>query len=407
MTATTTTGAAFVPDDRLAKRNAWVLAIAQALAGANGLAVVGTVSIAASSFGYKEWATLPVTFFVIGLWVGTLPFGAIARHYGRRVTYLIGAGFGVLAGLILMVATYKASLILLCLGSASAGAYGAAYHSYRFAAADTASDAFKPKAISWVMAGGVMAGFFGPQLVILTKDLGAPYLFAASYLAQSVVAVIAAIVLWFLRIPVPPPASVQVEQGRPLPEIFSQPRLIVAVVCGVVSYSMMNLVMTSAPLAMVDCGHSITDATLGLQWHVIAMYGPSFFTGSLIVRFGVAKIMGLGLAILGAGAVIGWSGITVAHFWTALVLLGLGWNFAFVGATTLVTTCHRPNERNKVQAVNDFLIFGSMALGSFSSGKLLANYGWATVNEVVIPLVAVAGALLLWQALSRRLEGAV
>jgi predicted MFS family arabinose efflux permease len=406
MTATTTTGPAFVPDDRLAKRNAWVLAIAQALAGANGLAVVGTVSIAASSFGYKELATLPVTFFVIGLWVGTLPFGAIARHYGRRVTYLIGTGFGALAGLILMLATYKASLVLLCLGAASAGAYGAAYHSYRFAAADTASDAFKPKAISWVMAGGVMAGVFGPQLVILTKDIGAPYLFAASYLAQSAVAVIAAIVLCFLRIPVPPPAAAQVEQGRPLPEIFRQPRLIVAVVCGVVSYSMMNLVMTSAPLAMVDCGHSITDATLGLQWHVIAMYGPSFFTGSLILRFGVGKIMGIGLAVLAAGAVVGWSGLTVAHFWTALILLGLGWNFAFVGATTLVTACHRPNERNKVQAVNDFLVFGSMALGSFLSGKLLANYGWATVNEVVIPLVAVAGALLLWQALSRRLEAA-
>src|SRR5262249_32321138 len=177
---------------------------------------------------------------------------------------------------------------------------------------------------------------------------------------------------------------------------------IIAVMCGVAAYAMMNLVMTSAPLAMVDCGHSVTDATLGLQWHMLAMFGPSFFTGSLIQRFGVNRIVLTGLALILLSALTGMAGITVAHFWTALILLGLGWNFAFIGATTMVTKCHRLEERNKVQAFNDFLIFGSMAIGSFASGKLLATLGWIVVNEVVIPPVMAAAALLFWLALRER-----
>lgn len=395
------TAAVLIPDDRLARRNALVLGLAQALAGANGMAIIGTVALLAATFVDKSYVTIPVTCFVMGTWIGTLPFGALARRYGRRPAYLLGASFGTASGLLLALASWKGSMILLCIGAASAGLYAAAYQSYRFAAADTASEAFKPKAISWVMAGGVFAGLFGPQLIILTKDLGAPYMFLVSYLAQAGVALAAAIILLFLRIPRPPRAA-DTTDARKLTEIFAQPRLIVAVVCGVVSYSMMNLVMTSAPIAMVDCGHSVTDATLGLQWHVIAMFGPSFFTGSLIVRFGLERVIAAGLALLGLSAVVGWTGLTVWHFWVALALLGLGWNFSFVGATTMVTQCHRPSERNKVQAVNDFLIFGSMAIGSFASGKLLASFGWEAVNEVVFPLVAVAGALLLWQALARR-----
>jgi MFS family permease len=195
-------------------------------------------------------------------------------------------------------------------------------------------------------------------------------------------------------------------EGRPLVEIFRQPRLVVAVVCGVASYSMMNLVMTSAPVAMLDCNHSITDATLGLQWHVIGMFAPSFFTGALIGRFGTDRIAGCGLAIIALGALIALSGVALWNFWTALVLLGVGWNLAFVGGTALVTQCHRPNERNKVQAVNDFLVFGSMAIGSFSSGQLLASYGWNMVAEVVFPVVVAAGVLLIAVNLRSRPEPA-
>jgi predicted MFS family arabinose efflux permease len=207
-------------------------------------------------------------------------------------------------------------------------------------------------------------------------------------------------VLMFVK--VPPVAAARVEHSRPLSEIARTPRFVVAVACGVASFAMMNMVMTSAPLAMVGCGHSVTDATLGIQWHVLAMYAPSFVTGSLIARFGVARITGIGLFLIGAAAATSIAGITVAHFWTGLVLLGLGWNLSFIGATTMVTQSHRPQERNKVQAFNDFLIFGSMAAGSFSSGQLLASVGWAALNVVVFPGIILAGALLLWISLRKR-----
>jgi predicted MFS family arabinose efflux permease len=213
-------------------------------------------------------------------------------------------------------------------------------------------------------------------------------------------AVIAAGVLQFVSIPTPPAAHLA-GNGRPLGEIARQPRFMVAVVCGVASYAMMNLVMTSAPLAMVMCNHSVTDATLGLQWHVVAMFLPSLITGSLIGRFGVERIVVLGLGLIVVAALIGIAGISLWHFWGGLILLGVGWNFAFVGATAMVTECHRPNERNKVQSLNDFLVFGSMAVGSFSSGAVLATFGWAAVNQVAIPLVLVAAALLLWHLMGR------
>jgi cyanate permease len=252
------------------------------------------------------------------------------------------------------------------------------------------------------LAGGVFAAVIGPQLVIFTKDLLSPHMFAASYLGQSACALIAAGVLMFVKIP-PLPAT-RVENPRPLAAIVRTPRFIVAVACGMASYAMMNMVMTSAPLAMIGCGHSVTDATLGIQWHVLAMYAPSFVTGSLISRFGVERITGIGLGLIALTAVVGLAGITVAHFWSALVLLGVGWNLAFIGATTMVTQCHRPHERNKVQAFNDFLIFGSMAVASFSSGQLLEYLGWQAINEVIFPTVLVAGAMLVWLALRKRAQ---
>jgi predicted MFS family arabinose efflux permease len=388
--------------DRLAKRNALVLAVTQALAGGNNSVLVATAGIVGIMLAPdKGLATLPISFLALGTWAGTLPVGVLARRLGRRTALQIGTVSGVLTGLICCVAVLQGSFLLFNIGAVFSGFYASAHQSYRFAAADTASEAFRPKAISWVLLGGVLAGIVGPQLVIATKELWPPYLFAATYIGQSALAVIAACVLMFLSIPKPPPRS-EVGDGRPLAEIAKEPRFIVAVVCGVASFSMMNLVMTSAPLAMVMCNHSVTDATLGLQWHVLGMYVPSFITGTLIARYGVERITALGLAIIIVAAVIGIAGISLWHFWSALALLGVGWNFAFIGATTMVTACHRPNERNKVQAFNDFLVFGSMAIGSFSSGMLLANFGWATVNEVVFPVVLAAGALLAWGALRNR-----
>jgi predicted MFS family arabinose efflux permease len=388
--------------DRLARRNALVLAIAQALAGGNSTVMVATAGIVGTMLApEKSLATLAISIYVLGMWMGTLPLGALARRLGRRNALQIGTACGVLTGLICCLAVLQGSFLLFNVGAVFSGFYASAHQSYRFAAADTASEAFRPKAISWVLFGGVVAGVVGAQLVIATQDLWPPYLFAATYLGQSALALISAGVLMFLNIPKPPPRS-SAGEGRSLAESAKQPRFVVAVACGVAAYSMMNLMMTSAPLAMVMCNHSVTDATLGLQWHVLGMYAPSFATGALISRFGLQRITGAGLALIIVAALIGIAGISLWHFWIALALLGVGWNFAFIGATTMVTHCHRPNERNKVQAFNDFLVFGSMALGSFASGAVLVSFGWSAVNEIVFPVALAATALLIWGALRGR-----
>ena len=392
--------------DRLARRNALVLAVTQALAGGNSTVLVATAGIVGTTLAPdKSLATRPISIYVLGMWMGTLPLGALARRLGRRDALQIGTVCGVLTGLICCVAVLQGSFLLLNVGAVFSGLYASAHQSYRFAAADTASEAFRPKAISWVLFGGVVAGVVGPQLVIVTQDLWPPYLFAATYIGQAALALISAGVLMFMNIPKPPARSAAGD-GRPLGEIAKQPRFVVAVACGVATYSMMNLVMTSAPLAMVMCNHSVTDATLGLQWHVLGMYAPSFATGALMSRFGLERITGAGLALIIVSAVIGIAGISLWHFWIALALLGVGWNFAFIGATTMVTHCHRPNERNKVQAFNDFLVFGSMAIGSFSSGALLVSFGWSMVNGVVFPVALAATALLVWGVLRGRRQAA-
>ncbi len=389
-------------DDRLAARNALVLAAAQALAGGNTAVIVATGGIAGSILAPDPMlATLPITFMVIGMWIGTLPVGMLAKAYGRRVALQVGSVFGAVSGVISCTAMLSGSFPLLLLGTLCGGLYAAAQQSYRFAAADTASVHFRAKAVSWVLAGGILAAVIGPQLVILTKDAWPAYLFAATYLAQSACAIVAAALLTLLRIP--RPAAVRTfADGRPLGEIIRRPRFLVAAGCGLASYAMMNLMMTSAPLAMVMCHHSVGDAALGIQWHAIGMYAPSFFTGGLILRFGLRAVMATGLALIVAAASVGFLGTEVWNFWVSLVLLGVGWNFGFIGATTLVTECHGPRERNKVQAFNDFLIFGSMAVASFSSGVLLTRYGWTAVTALVFPVVIAAALLLAWGTFARR-----
>lgn len=390
-----------VSDDALARRNAIVLAMAQALAGGNNTVIVSTASIIGAMLAPdKGLATVPVTSMVMGMWLGTLPVGALSRRYGRRTALQTGSVFGVISGLISFSAVMIGSFWLLVLGTFCGGLYAAAHQSYRFAAADTASEAYRARVVSMVLAGGIFAAVIGPQLVILTKDMLPPYLFAGTYLGQSVCALLAAIVLHFVRIP--PPRAVRPGESRPLGKIVRKPGFIVAAACGMASYALMNMLMTSAPLAMVGCGHDVTDAALGIQWHVLGMYAPSFFTGRLIARFGAERITAIGLLLIAVSAVIGMSGLTVLHFWIALALLGAGWNLSFIGATTMVTRCYSPAERNKVQAFNDFLVFGSMAVSSFSSGQMLVLLGWEAINGVVFPALAVVGAMLIWLMVSRR-----
>jgi predicted MFS family arabinose efflux permease len=395
--SSTATSIDFPQSDRLARRNVLVLASAQALAGSTSTIFVATGGIVGAILAPdKSLATVPITVMVLGMWLGTLPVGALAKIYGRRFALQAGSVVGIFGGLISSWAVMQGSFALFLLGSFFAGIYGASYQSYRFAAADTASERFRPKAVSWVMAGGIVSAVVGPQLIIFTKDLWALYLFAATYLGQAALAFAGACVLAFVKIP-RPAKSKDKSGGRPLVQIALTPRFIIAALCGAVSYGIMNLVMTSAPLAMLACNHSVTEATLGLQWHVLAMFVPSFFTGSLILRFGVERIVIFGLALLFTSAMVGIAGISLAHFWGMLVLLGVGWNFAFVGATTMVTQTHTRDECNKVQAFNDFLVFGSMAIGSFSSGLLLAGYGWQAVNEVVLPVVILVAGLVIWR----------
>jgi MFS family permease len=398
-----------IPDvaaDARARANVKRLAVAQALGGANTSVIFATGSIVGSMLAPSiSLATLPLSVHVVGLAFGTLPTGMIARTYGRRVAFMIGSGAGALCGVLAAIALVYGSFALFCCATFFGGIYASVTQSYRFAAADGASPAYRPKAVSWVMAGGVFAGVLGPQLVQWTMNIWQSYLFAFSFLAQAVVALIAMGLL--STVDAPKPATADLHGGRPLREIIRQPRFIAAAICGTVAYAMMNLVMTSAPLAMKICGLTISDSNFGIQWHVVAMYGPSFFTGALITRFGASTIVAAGLALEAVAAIVGLSGITAMHFWICLIVLGLGWNFSFVGASALVLETHWPQERNKVQAFNDFLIFGIVAIGSFSSGQLLADYGWSTVNMVVFPPVLLGLIALVMASFVRQRERAV
>jgi MFS family permease len=294
--------------DARARANVARLAAAQALTGANAAVIFATGAIVGASLAPDvSLATVPISMYVLGLAGGTLPNGAISRAYGRRVAFIIGTGCGVLTGLLGAFAILHGSFALFCCATFLGGLYGAVSQSYRFAAADGASAEFRPKAVSWVMAGGVFAGVLGPQLVQWTMDVWPPYLFAFSFVMQALVALIAMATLAGVDAPRPAPSDLHL--GRPLLEIARQPRFIAAALCGVIAYPTMNLVMTSAPLAMQMCGLSVSDSNFGIQWHIVAMYGPSFFTGSLIARFGAPAVVAAGLLLEAAGAAVGLSGI--------------------------------------------------------------------------------------------------
>jgi MFS family permease len=388
-------------DDARARANMARLAAAQALTGANSAVIFATGSIVGATLAPSmSLATVPLSMYVLGLAAGTLPTGAISRRYGRRIAFMIGTGCGALTGLVGALAILHAQFWLFCCATFLGGLYGAVAQSYRFAAADGASVRFRPKAVSLVLAGGVFAGLLGPQLVQWTMDVWPPYLFAFSYVVQAAVALVAMAIT--AGVDAPAPAAADLHAGRPLLQIVRQPRFIAAALCGIIAYPMMNLVMTSAPLAMKICGLSVSDSNFGIQWHIVAMYGPSFMTGSLIARLGAPTVVAIGLTLEAVAATIGLSGMTAIHFWATLMVLGVGWNLGFVGASALVLETHLPQERNKVQAFNDFLVFGTMAVGSFSSGQLLANYGWSAVNMVVYPPVVLGLVVLALTSFARR-----
>lgn len=390
--------------------NIWRLAIAQALAGANAVTIYATGAIIGNQLAPNPvLATLPISIFVVGMAACILPAGVIARHHGRRTAFLAGTGAGVLTGLLAAAAVFVGNFWLFCLATFFGGAYAAVVLSFRFAAADGVAPSRRARALSFVMAGGVVAGAVGPQLVNWTMDLWPPHTFVPSFMAQAGVAAIAAIVLLGVRLPAAAVEGDQPAAGRPLAVIARQPRFIAAVSCGAVSYLVMNFIMTAAPLAMHLHGHPQTASNSALQWHVIAMYAPSFFTGHLIMRFGALRVSAAGILLTALSAVVGLGGIAVVHFWWLLVLLGVGWNFGFLGASALVLESHAPEEKTRVQSLNDFIVFGLMAIGSFSSGGLLSAYGWDVVLWASFaPLIIATAALVAVarrKSSSERVEG--
>ncbi len=381
------------------------LAIAQALSGANTTVVYATAAIIGHLLAPRPGvATLPISVFVIGMALSTLPVGAVARQHGRHAAFFLGNGCGVVSGLLASLALVQASFVLFCIAMLFGGAYAAVVLTFRFAAAECVPAADKPRALSLVLAGGVFAGVLGPQLVTATMNQWPPHAYAATYLCAAAVSVLSALVLRGVRFAGSPampatagaaPSALPIT-GRPIRDVVRQPRFVVAMLCGVVSYMLMNFMMTSAPLAMELCGLPREYSNYGIELHVVAMYLPSFFTGRLIARFGETPIVLAGLALTAAAALVGMSGQTVAHFWWALALLGVGWNFGFLGASAMVLQCHTPQEGPRVQSINDFVVFGTMVIGSFASGSLLSAYGWSTVAALTLPPVVVAAAALLW-----------
>lgn len=381
------------------RRNAFILSGMQALGGANPALVVALSSLVGQKMASSpDLATLPVGIFNLGLAVGILPAAYLMRRLGRQGGYIIGALLGIGAGLLAAAGIYSLSFVMFCVGTLLAGLYASYVQSYRFAAADDASDTFRPKAISWVMAGGLLGAIIATQTIIHTQDIWPEHPFAAAFLAQ---AALAALVLPFaFSLRLAPGTRNQQEKipytGRPLREIASNSYFIIALLAGVASYVLMNFLMTASPLAMVMHGHSLKESTLGIQWHILAMFGPSFFTGNLIKRFGKIPITFAGVLLLGLASIVALLGMTVPHFWVSLILLGLGWNFGFIGATNMVVDCYRPEERGRVQALNDFIIFTCVALSSFTSGRVLAVYGWYGVNTWTLPISAVVMLALAW-----------
>ena len=378
------------PTYALARRNALVLATAQAVVGA-----VAPISIAMGGLagayllvGDDSLATAPVAGYNVGVAAGALPAAMLMRAVGRRLGLMSGALITSLGGLLASFALFGGDFWLFVAGLAVIGFAGAFSQQYRFAATDHAPIAFRDKAISWVLAGGLFAAVIGPQMAIATGDLFEPIMFAGSFLGVAGLGLLGVMVLSQLRVPPPRDEAdaTPVAPARPLGEIVRQPAYMRALACSVGAYALMSFVMTGAPLAMVACGHSEEAAYMGIQWHVMAMFGPSFFTGSLMARFGRERVMAVGFGLLIACAVVALAGLSIAHFWVALVLLGVGWNFGFIGATAMVTETYRPSEKNKAQGFHDLVLFGSVALASLMSGTTLNNYGWDMLNWVVIPV---------------------
>jgi len=395
--------------DARARRNVRVLVAAQAILGSQMPVTFILGGLAGQLLSPDPClATLPISLIVFGSMVSAPVLSSLMQRRGRAFGFLIGAAGGAVGGALSAAALVVGSFTLFLVGSALSGIYMSAQGFYRFAAADAASAAYRPRAIAWVMAAGLASAVLGPQLVKLTEDALAPIPFAGAYVAVVALNLVGALIFLRLDSPRPPPPTPDSPKARSHRALLRDPRIGVAMLCAMVSYALMNLVMTSTPLAIVGCGFATADAADVVGAHVLAMFAPSFVTGYLINRFGAERIVAVGLAILAGAGAVGLSGVTLPHFFGALILLGVGWNFGFIGATAMLTDAHRPEERGRVQGMNDFAVFGLVGLASLASGGLMnctggdPVAGWQAVNLAMIPMLALAGAALIWLGISQR-----
>ncbi|WP_297620545.1 MFS transporter [uncultured Roseicyclus sp.] len=404
MTDTTPDIVAPAPDDRRARRNVAVLVAAQAILGAQMPLIFTVGGLAGLMIAPSPaLATIPISLIVFGSMTTAPWLSALMQRFGRRLGFVVGAMGGAAGAAASAWGLWIDSFAVFLIGSYLTGIYMSAQGFYRFAATDTASQTFRPKAISYVMAGGLLSALLGPQLVKFSVD-ATVIPFVGSYLFVVLINLVGAWLFVFLDVPRPVPPKPGTTQGRSRRALLRDPRIAVAVICGMVSYALMNLMMTSTPLAVVGCGFSTGNAADIVSAHVIAMYAPSFVTGHLIARFGAMRIVALGLALLAAAGAVALSGVELTQFFVSLVLLGIGWNFGFIGATAMLTQAHSPEERGRVQGMNDFLVFGCVTFASLSSGLMMSfgddvQTGWTAVNLAMLPFLMLAGAALIWLAL--------
>jgi len=392
-----------IADDKRAKKNVIILVMAQAFLGSQ-MAISFILGGLAGQYLSPNpcFATLPISLIILGSMLTAPVMSNIMQKYGRRNGFFLGVIAAAIGASISAYALWMNSFPLFLLGAFMTGIYMSAQGFYRFAATDLASEEYTPKAISWVMAGGLLAAVIGPQLVKLTQNAYPLVPFLGAYITIVAINFIGFFLFFFLDIPKPKPAEKDAPKGRSYRELLREPQILVAIISAMVAYSLMNLVMTSTPLAVVGCGFDTNQAADIVSAHVLAMYVPSFFTGILIVRFGVKRIIALGLVILASAGMVALSGVELEKFYIALVLLGIGWNFGFIGGTTMLAKAHTPEERGRVQGMNDFMVFGMVTVASLSSGGLMncsggsAQDGWQAVNLAMIPFLMLAGGALIW-----------
>ncbi len=394
-----------------ARRNVIVLALAQAVLGIQMPVNFVVSGLVGQMLGPNPCvATLPLSMFVLGSALSARPLAGFMQKHGRRAGFLLACLAATLGGVVSFIGLRQGSFLLFCLGALLTGVYMAAQGFYRFAATDTAPPEYQGKAISFVLAAGLVAAI-GGSLVVRETSYLMPTPYMATYGFVILLNLLGPILFAFLDIPKPDPVHKDAPRGRPLRELLRIPEISVAMICGTVSYALMNLVMTSTPLAVVGCGFATENAADIVSSHVIAMFLPSFFTGFLIARFGAPRIMLTGVVILGLAALVALSGVELTHFFGALILLGLGWNFGYIGATALLTSAHRPEERARIQGINDAVVFGGVFLASLSSGGLMnclggsVETGWSAVNMATVPFLFLAGASVIWLMMRDKTRG--